>query len=297
MKTFLKLVIISAISMSPLAAAAQQIEATATTEGVSGAQDSRLVGSLWLTYQGQIKVKWEGVQVSGGKVELPTHGSGFTASLPNLTLDLQQLLGARWMDSIQLQVQPGSYDNDPLRGTTDIQIGAISLSLSQKVVADSAWTWTLKESVNTSAKFQRTFHETGYVFNAVPVSLAIDTQVVRRFTHGLAASVAIGIYGSVIKNLAGGDAFHGRGGYVNPELSFKKWAGGARVERNELAGSGAKMNDRNVTGYVRYALGKIGGRDQSLSLSLTSFKDGIIARADGTPRKGRKMNLQYNIRF
>ncbi len=276
-----------------------------TTGSLEQAQSPQLVGRVMLTHVGQIHVIWDGVSLNLGGASVGLNDSKVLAlqsQFPTLTLDLQELLGVNWMKSIKLQVSGGFYDNDPIRNTTDIQIGKIALSLTQSVIETDSWSWSVTESASVGGLFKREFHESGAVFEAIPVTLALNSTVVKTFSKDLAMSLSIGAYTTVLNSLNQGQPLVVAGGSFSADLNFRnRLSGGVRLDASELFIPGADGNGKvtvNATAYLKYVLNKNPeGAEHAISLNLGTLYDEALSQANGNPRKNWTTTLQYTVRF
>ncbi len=280
---------------------------TRSTIPTDGSQaESALMGTLWISQQGQIKVIWDGVGINMGLMGANTDGlkTSFSAVFPSLTLDLQELFGKDWMRSVQLKVAGGTYDNDPTRATTDTQIGNIALSLSQTLHQSSSWSWTLTETAATSALFRRKFHNKDKIVEAVPVRFAIDSQIVTHFSNRVSATLAMGAYAMVLESLQGNSQALARGAYLSPSLMIgDRFTVGARLEGSELLVMGSDNAGKpvtNTTAFVRALLARAvrpNTSEHAIALQIGTYHDEALTHADGGTRTGWQSSLQYTISF
>jgi hypothetical protein len=180
-----------------------------------------------------------------------------------------------------------------------VQVGTISFSLGEKIVSNGAWDFSISETASGTPLFKRTFLDTGKIYEGTPVSLSIDSQLVRHFSNDVAVSLAVGVYGSVTRSLSNGEVSHGEGVNLNAEVSQGKYTFGFKENDGavEPPHSDSKLKVVNTTAYVRYTLSQTENREQTITLSFTKFGDESIPMLDGAPHAGKKIGIQYSVRF
>lgn len=298
MKTFIITIclLLSSYSIN----AQEKYESGATIQILKQKDDPRLVGTIWISHNGKLNIVWKGVSLQAGKIVLPLneYGQAFT-KFPSINFDLQEIFGAKWMESLELNINTAVYDKDPIRSTTDISIGTISLSLTQKVPMGEGWSWTVTESIGGTLSFKRVFHETGKIFEGNPINLSLNTKIVRKFSTDLAISVAMGAFISVPRPQDGDKSGLLKGAYIDTTAQLNdRFRVGLKVDGAQLVipqvdSRGFKFI--NATVYANYVLKKSKRFTHYLQAEFSKTRDGIITHANGSPRRTKKFSINYSL--
>ncbi|MGZ3687681.1 MAG: hypothetical protein ACXWPM_04470 [Bdellovibrionota bacterium] len=282
--------------------ASADVDVQQTNQGA----DAAAIGRIWLSHEGQIRIVWDGVTLNLGKLGMRMSSAEptVTAKFPTMTLDLQKLAGAQWMKSLGIVIAAGSYDNDPRRGTTDLEIGRISVNLSQTLHSDDRWSWTIGESVSGAAMFQRTFQRTGNVYQAVPVTLAVNTEIVRHLSQELSVTLAMGAYQTILESFQGGDPLSVTGGSLSASVALNGvFSTGVAFSGSRSAAVGsldAGKRSVDATAFLKFIVSQGRGVDhpeQAISLNFRAYYNECLTEADGSVYQGLDTTVSYTVTF
>lgn len=223
--------------------------------------DHFLVGTVLLSHTGQIRIHWDGVTLNLGSYNLGTDVSHLVgrANLPSITFDLQQLLGRRWMEKMNLVVSTGNWVSDAALSYSDLNLGRVSINLTQRIHSSASTQWTVSEMAGMTAylRRERFFNLPG--LEAVPVHLAVNTAVAHRFSPEVATSISVAVYANVLNGInatAGFEPFI-IGGTLTGQVNIgTHWVTGLTLDGSEMIrldnSTIAPFHMANLTAFLRY---------------------------------------------
>jgi hypothetical protein len=278
-------------------------------EHVPGA-DYFLVGTVLLSHTGQIHIHWDGVSLNLGTYNLGTDGTHFVgrANLPSITFDLQQLLGHRWMEKMNLVVSAGNWVSDAALSYSDLNLGRVSINLTQRIRSNASTQWTVSEMAGMTAylRRERFFNLPG--LEAVPVHLAVNTAVAHRFSPQVATSISVAVYANVLNGInatAGFEPFI-IGGTLTGQVNIgTHWVTGATLDGSEMIrldnSTIAPFHMVSLTAFLRYVFTTgSGGLRHAIQVNLgASYNElffGPGPRATD-PAQVLSGGLTYNVSF